>query len=209
MSKKSLFLQIDNYLFKQMDEIKSSTAYQKLTEQISLIDDEVKNVLNNIIAVILVLIPFIFILGLYYINDLYKQELSLKQEIYNVSNKVIAQRRAGSSAGSTVFSNQEVNSQVKFQNELSTVLSRTRIDPTKVSVTNFDYFEPTPYLGEASMTLNFKGLTLYNFTDLNQALILKKYKIKETQFEVNRKDRLLYGQIALVYYSKFSQGTSP
>ena len=84
--KDPLIYKFDQFLFKKVDSLQESSIYSNVSDLLGQLDDEVRVVLNQVSAIIFLLLPFFIIIIAYMSNQHIKDEIALKQEIINKSN---------------------------------------------------------------------------------------------------------------------------
>src|SRR5690606_34287779 len=81
MSKKALFQQIDESLFRLIDQLKTQVGYQKFQDAISKLGEQQQKYINLGISYFLVSLPAIALLVVWVLNANLRSDIAKKEEI--------------------------------------------------------------------------------------------------------------------------------
>ena len=77
----NIFIKIDDFIFKKIDSLKSDGVFQKFSDAMMLLDEAGQKIVAQVTAFIFILVPFIFVLFLWWGNLQTKKELDIKKQI--------------------------------------------------------------------------------------------------------------------------------
>lgn len=200
---KSIFIKIDEYIFQKIDLFKVEGGFQKLNEPFSALDENQQKTLAQILTFSLLLIPYFFVISLWWGNHNAKKRVEIKKQIIEQVKHFTKNKQELSNVASEYLSTSVILTQDDLNNKIRTNLTGANIDQTKVSLLNFTPISTTSSIAKIEAVLSFKDfgtLDLSNF--LNSLTSIEKFKIVSINLEKNISTNLLQGEISLIHLGK-------
>ncbi|MBT3983340.1 MAG: hypothetical protein HOE90_18445 [Bacteriovoracaceae bacterium] len=198
-----IFRKIDEVLFRQVDAIKETNPYSKVSELLGNLDEEPRNILNQVATIILLLIPTTLLLLFFYSNFSLRRNIQSKTEILELANFLKTQRAEVESGSRRIFRGNAIKSKNELSNKLKGILSASGVDLNNIHLANFEINESIKGLGIMESDLKFDKLTLMDFASLLEALTQKE-KMSVLNIEVERIEasKLLKGNLRVKHLGK-------
>ena len=204
--KKPIFRIVDEFIFKQVDALKSSQPYQDLIRQMSSLNDFQLKTVNQVISLLFVFIPVLLFIVLWIININFNSDLDKKREILTQINKFSASQKQLQSLGKNIISGAAIMNRGEFKNQISNSMSTAGADRSAVKALNF---EATPKDGivNAVGVASFSKIStkvLSNF--LSDLAGRSKFRVSALMVKKNIKDNVVSGQVQLQHYGRAPEG---
>lgn len=204
--KKPIFRIVDEFIFKQVDALKSSQPYQDLIRQMSSLNDFQLKTVNQVISLLFVFIPVLLFIVLWIININFNSDLDKKREILTQINKFSASQKQLQSLGKNIISGAAIMNRGEFMNQISNSMSTAGADRSAVKALNF---EATPKDGivNAVGVASFSKIStkvLSNF--LSDLAGRSKFRVSALMVKKNIKDNVVSGQVQLQHYGRAPEG---
>lgn len=194
---------IDNFMSKKVDELMQLVEVQKIMDQYAALDENIQDIIKNLMALAIVLIPLIFIMILWSFNSSLKDEFALKKETLGIAQEIVSKESRVVSLKRNYINSTAVNSQSDFQQKISGQLSASGIDSSKISLGGFDSVDVAGFIIESRVDLKFNQLSNNElFTLLSKLSMRLKIKVDEISIKKNANDNLLQGIIRIIYYGQ-------
>jgi len=196
---------IDDFTFKKAEELQAHPEIQKLMDNYAALDERVQDLVKNIIALCIVLIPILFIMTLWSFNSSLKDTLELKKETLSIAQEIVAKEAKVGVVKRKFINSTPIKTQSEFQNKVSSILSSSGIDSTKIALGGFDTVDLDALIMESRVDLKFSQLSNSElFTMINNMNMRLKVKIDEISIKKNTTNNLLEGIIRVIYYGQDS-----
>lgn len=151
-----IFKLIDEYLFKQVELLKSSPATQKINEQLSVLTQNQQKYLNQFINIGILLTPLIVVSFIFFGNVSKKNEIETKQEIFDIINTYSSKKSEATRLSRDVISPKFIGTQKDLQRNLNAALSGAGVDFSKIELTFFDQTKPSSSLTQSRAQLRIQ-----------------------------------------------------
>ena len=198
-----VFKLIDEYLFKQVEIAKSSSATQKLNEQLSVLSQQQQKYLNQAINLLLLLVPFTIVIIIFFGNLSLKSDIDTKQKIFNIINNYANKKTNVDNLSRSILSPTRIKSGKDLQSSLSNSLRRSGADSSNIQVGFFDQLNPSASIVHSQAQVKFKNLTMTDLTALFTALQRDlKVSIEKLDINVFGEEKLLRGFVQISHYNK-------
>jgi hypothetical protein len=206
---KTIFYKVDNFLFAQADKLKSSFLVQRINESINALPDSQQRMANIILALSMFVLPFILVGFLSISNWQNKSELDQKKVLIDNYSEYLTKQSELNDYGQEVWSLNTFNDQPQFQNRLKLLLQSAGIDPSKVSLSQFDVIAQTGHFIQIEATLLINRIANSELNKLLTGLMqADRAKISYVRLEKDLDKDLLQGEIRFNHYGKTIQGQS-
>jgi hypothetical protein len=121
--KKPIFRFVDEFIFKQVDALKSSQPYQDLIRQMGALSDFQLKTVNQVVSLIVVLLPILLFIILWIVNINFNSSLDKKREILSEVNKYSRSQKQLQSLGRNIISGAAISFEKISTKVLSNFLS--------------------------------------------------------------------------------------
>lgn len=203
MAKFSLMEPIDKAIFQKIEDLQANRDAQKFLDSYSNLDEKTQEIVKALMALALFLIPLGTIAVFYGLNSSLKSELEAKRELLSVSQTIISEQAGIQGDQRRFLGSTYVGNMNDMQNLVANAIRLTGIEPSKVSVSNFDSIEQDGFITQASIDMKFTGLSNTEMFGLISSLSERqKVKFDEVSIKKNESTNLLEGIATLLYISK-------
>lgn len=197
----SVFKKVDEYVFSQVENFKSSSNYQQLLDLISGLDDESQKKINYILSILIVSLPLLIILFLGWQNIGVHKSLKLKRDIQVLTSEISSKIRRLKNIETNVLGPSILASEGELQNTLGMILRSLNLGLDKISTTKFEVFESSTNLKRISADINFTDFSLNQLTRfMGQIIEREKMIIPEFEIRKNPSTNLLIGKIKILHH---------
>ncbi|MBH46667.1 MAG: hypothetical protein CME71_00695 [Halobacteriovorax sp.] len=203
MSKKSPFQQIDEALFKGVDQLKSQTPFVKFQETVAKLGDQEQKIINLSISYLLLFIPIILVLSVWLMNSSMRSTIEEKRQILSEIEKFNNRRSESDSKGRELIVLTPIAAQSELQTKITQILSRARIPGNSVNVRSFNEGSSAGELKEFNAELSFDKLSTAQFTELVKQLEEReRLKISGLLIENRIDQSILKGKLNLAFLTQ-------
>lgn len=204
----SIFIKIDDFIFKKLDLLKNDGVFQKFNDAISNLDEAGQKLVAQLTTFAFILIPFIFVLVLWWGNSQTKKGLEVKKQIIEQIALFDGNQNALNNISSNYLSPSAIMGQEDLDNRIRNILSQNAIDQDKVTVSNFQQTSTSSTVAKVEADLSFKNFGTNDFSVFMRTLVEReRLKITKVDLIKNKEDNLLQGTISLMHMGQ--NQTSP
>jgi hypothetical protein len=197
---------IDEFSAKKVDELMQHPEVLKIMDQYLNLDEKYQDLIKNLMAVFIVLVPLIFLLILWSFNSSLKETLDLKKQTLSVAQEIVSKESKVGILKRNYINTTAINTQSEFQQRISSVLGASGIDTTKISLGGFDSIDVAGFIIESRVDLKYNQLSNNElFTLLSKLSLSLKIKVDEISIKKNNTNNLLQGIIRVIYYGQDNQ----
>ncbi len=206
----NIFSKIDDFIFKKIDTLKSDGAFQKFSDAMMLLDEAGQKIVAQLTAFIFILIPFIFVLVLWWGNSQTKKELDIKKQIIEQIALFDGNQNALNNISSNYLSPNPIAGQEDLDSRVKNILSQNSIDQDKVSISNFHQNSTSSTIAKVEADLSFKSFGTSDFSAFMRTLVEReRLKITKVDLIKNKENNLLEGSISLMHMGPNNVSTEP
>lgn len=170
MEKKSPFQQIDEALFRLVDQFKAQPVYLKFQELTAKLGEQEQKILNLSLSYFVLVLPLLILFVIMFMNNSLRSDIEDKQAILEEINYYNQTKAKTDGEGQQIIVQTPMSAQSELQAKISQLLSRTRIPTTSVSVRSFNEGTSAGSLKEFNAEIVFDKLSTAQFTDLVKQL---------------------------------------
>jgi len=200
---KGIFRPLDELLFKQIDVLKKSPSYQKMSEQIASLGETQQKVVNQITTFSTIVIPFIIALVIFFLNSSLRSDIELKKDILTQIQSFQSHKIETESIGRRVLAPRTLSDKNALKKRIDRIVSRKSIGKDKITISDFNSNLASGGIEQVNAKLNFKKLTSTQFTDFLLALLQsEKMKVEEIEVNKDKKSKRLMGHLLVIHYGK-------
>lgn len=204
-TKKSIFAQLDEFLFSKLDIIANDTVVQKYNDAISALDENAQKIITQIITFALIIIPFVIALFFWIGNSSLRKDIEVKKNILDQIAIFEGNKSTLSSVSATRLSPRAITSKSELENRIRNLLSLSSIEQSKVQVFEFNQVSTSSSIAKAEAELAFTSFGTRDFSRFISALLEnEKFKILNIDLKKNNETNLLSGKIKLMHMGQNS-----
>lgn len=202
----SLFRPIDEAIFKAVDDIKGNAQIGKISDEIAALPENQQKIVNQILSLLMILIPFLIVVLLYSQNSSQKKNIAVKNEIIRLVTETNQKSNELALTSRHIIGTGSINDISDLQRLVRSSLTSREASPDAITITNFDQTNAGDSLTRTVATLNFTGLTTQNFTAVLQDLLTQqKMKISALQIDKKIETKLIQGSLEIYHFSKIGE----
>lgn len=196
----NIFIQIDDFIFKKLDLLKSDGAFQKFNDLLSALDESKQKLVAQIATFFLILAPFTFVLIFWWGNFQTKKSLDIKKQIIEQIATFEGNQNALTNVSASYLSPNAINGQEDLDNKIRNILSQHGIDQQKVSVANFHQTSISSSVAKVEAEVTFSNFGTNDFSAFMRSMVeSERFKIFKINLVKNKEDNLLQGTISLMH----------
>ena len=162
----NIFIKIDEFIFKKLDFLKNDGVFQKFNDTLSNLDEAQQKLVAQITTFTLILIPFLFVIFLWWGNSQTKKTLEIKKQIIEQIALFDGNQNALNNISANYLSPSAIGSQEDLDNRIRNILSQNAIDQEKVTVSNFQQASRSSTVAKVEADLNFTNFGTNDFSIL-------------------------------------------
>lgn len=196
----NLFIKIDDFIFKKLDLLKNEGLFQKFNDAISNLDEAGQKLVAQLTTFTFILLPFLFVLILWWGNSQTKKGLEVKKQIIEQIALFDGNQNALNNISSNYLSPTAIAGQEDLDNRIRNILSQNAIDQDKVTVSNFTQTSTSSTVAKVEADLSFRNFGTNDFSVFMRSLVEReRLKIMKVDLIKNKEDNLLQGTISLMH----------
>ncbi len=204
--KKPIFRFVDEFIFKQVDALKSSQPYQDLIRQMSALSDFQLKTVNQVISLLLVFLPILLFIILWIVNINFNNSLDKKREILNEINKFSSSQKQLQSLGRNIISGAAINNRGDFGKQISNSMATAGSDRANVKALNFESSSKDGIVNSTGVA-KFNNISTKVLSDFLADLAGRsKFRVSALMVKKNLKDNVVNGQVQLQHYGRAPEG---
>lgn len=202
---KNIFIKVDEFIFQKLDIFKTDASFQKMNDLLTSLDEKQQKIIAQIFTFTLILIPYIFVLTLWWGNHKSRVDLEVKTQILEQISILNGNRETKNLVSSAYLASETIQGQEDLDNKIRNLMSASTIDQSKVHVLNFTQVSTTSSLSKIEATLSFQSFGTQDFSNFMRSLIeQEKFKIFRISLQKDQTSNLLNGEMSLMHLGKNS-----
>lgn len=203
MAKLEVFKKIDEFLFMKIDELQNNPEYQKIADSYSNLEENVQEFIKVSLMLLVTLIPLLVFWIFFSSNSSLKGDLHIREQVIQVSNELIQKKAIMTAQEKKILGSSYVDSAAALKNKITSTISMSSIDTSKIRIQNFDSQELDGFITKVKSDISFKDLSSQDiFAILNSLTTRGKMRVDEISVRKSAGDGLLDGMLTVLYYSK-------
>lgn len=196
----NIFIKIDDFIFKKLDLLKNDGVFQKFNDTLSNLEESQQKLVAQLMTFAFILLPFIFVLVLWWGNSQTKKTLDIKKQIIEQIALYEGNQSALNNISANYLSPTAISSQEDLDNRIRNILSQNAIDQEKVTVSNFHSTSTSSTVAKVEADLNFRNFGTNDFSSFMRTLVEReRLKIIKVDLSKNQESNLLQGTISLMH----------
>lgn len=202
---KNIFIKIDEFIFQKIDLLKTDGSFQKLGEVFAGLEEEQQKLLAQILTFTLLIIPYLFVMTLWWGNHKAKKNIEVKNQILEQIATLDGNKDALVNVSSTYVAPVAITGQEDLNNKIKNLMSTGSIDQNKVHVLSFNQLSTSNTIAKIEAVLSFQNFGTQDFSNFMRALVeQEKFKVTKINLTKDRTSNLLRGEVSLMHLGKSS-----
>lgn len=202
---KNIFIKIDEFIFLKLDFFKTDASFQKMNELLINLDERQQKLFAQLLTFSLILIPYLFVITLWWGNHKAKMNLEVKSQILEQISTLNGNKEALGSVSSSYLAPMAILGTEDLDNKIRNLMSANNIEQSKVHVLNFSQISSTSSIAKIEALLSFQNFGTQDFSHFMRTLVeQEKFKVLRISLNKNKKTSLLNGEISLMHLGKNS-----
>jgi hypothetical protein len=199
---KNFFIKIDEFIFHKIDLLKNDSSFQKLNEYLTALEDSEQKIIAQVVTFSALIIPFLFVLTLWWGNHKTKANIEVKNQILEQISQLNGSRDTLTTVSATYVAPSAIISREDLEQKMVSLLSTSDIGQTKVQVLNYNQLSTSNSISKVEAELRFKDFGTQDFSSFMSALVEKeKFKIMRIDL-IKDKNNLLKGEVSLMHLGR-------
>lgn len=200
-----LFKRIDHAIFERIDKFKQTPGYHPIQDFYNGLEEEQQKLFKGIVILSIFLLPVMAVGMMVWQNNNLRTDLSLRTQIVSKANEIIGQSQGLQEITPQVFSANPIDSQSMMSSRISSLLSSTAIDLSKVQVSDFSSESISSNAMKAEAKFAFSNVSTDELMNIFTVMISReKFRISSVEIKRNADTNMLQGQFHAIHYSSFS-----
>ena len=196
----SIFIKIDEFIFKKLDLLKSEGVFQKFNDGLSMLDEAQQKLVAQLITFGLILLPFVFVAILWWGNSQTKKSLEIKKQIVEQVALFEGNQSTLNNISASYLSPSAIAGRDDLDNKVRNIMSQNAIDQQKVSVTDFQVASTSGAVAKIEATLTFKDFGTSDFSSFMRSMVeSERFKILSINMTKIKETNLLQGTMKLMH----------
>lgn len=204
--RKKIFREFDDFIFKQLDNFKESSAKQKIDDTLNSLSEQQLKIVSQAGSYAIIFIPIFILLGLFISNSMYRSDINLKKEILSEIEYFNSKKNEVENLGRRIISPHKVLNRDDMTARIRRLAQRKDIGPKSLAVANFEALEQSGNISKSEASINVRDLTSKNLSDLFLGLLQsEKVKVHEIKLKRDSKKKLINGNLKITHYGKVTK----
>ena len=199
----NLLKKFDIYLFQKLDEVKNNPNYSKSVEFYSNLDEDQQRIAKWTLLSMTALLPMVLVLIFWIQNSSLHADLESRIELVDTMQEIVTQNSESGGLSLGLAASSPITSESDMQTRISTALSRSSVDLSKIRISNFSTENVSDSLVKAESDLKFDGLSTEQLMSLFTYMIqTEKFKISSVEISRNPQTNLLEGLFHGIHFGQ-------
>lgn len=200
-----LFHKIDHLIFDRIDKFKLTPNYNPIQDFYNGLEEEQQKVFKGIVILLIFLVPAVLLTGIWWQNDKLKTNLAMRTSIISKANQIIGQSQSLQEITPRVFSPNPIDGQSMMTSRLSSILSSTGVDLSKIQVSNFNSSKISSNVMKSDAKFSFNNVSTDELMNTLMTMITReKFRISQIEIKRNSDTNMLQGSFQAIHYSSFT-----
>ncbi len=190
----NILKRFDTFLFQKLDELRQKPGYAKTIEFYANLEEDQQRIAKWALLSATALIPLIFVMIFWIQNSSLHNDLDNRIELVDTMQEIITQNSEAGGLSMGLAASTPISSESEMQTRLSSALSRSSIDLSKIRISNFSLENVSDSLVRSESDVKFDGLTTEQLMSLFTFMIqTEKFKISSVEITRSTQSNLLEG----------------
>lgn len=184
----------DTFLFQKLDELKQQPGYSKSVDFYANLEEDQQRIAKWVLLSMTALVPLIVVMVFWLQNSALHSDLENRIELVDTMQEIITQNSEAGGLSMGLAASSPISSESEMQSRLSTALSRSSIDLSKIRISNFNMENVSDSLIRAESDVKFEGLSTEQLMSLFTFMIqTEKFKISSVEITRSTQSNMLEG----------------
>jgi hypothetical protein len=202
----SIFKRVDKDIFERLDKFKLSPAYNNIQDFYNGLDEEQQKVFKAAIAGLIFFLPLLLLGLLYWSNASLRTNLENRMMIIQKANEIIGKRQSLRNIAPDVLASNPIDGQSMMTSRLSTILSSSGVDLSKIQVINYEGNMASETVMRSEADFKFTNISTDELMNIFTAMIqMEKFRIESVEIKRNADTNLLQGAFHAIHLSNAEQ----
>ncbi len=202
---KNIFIKIDEFIFQKIDLFKTDGSFHKINELLIGLEEDQQKIFAQVLTFTLLIIPFLFVMTLWWGNHKTKANLEVKNQILDQIAFLNGNKGTLTSVSANYISPVPILGQEDLDNKIRNIMSASSIDQSKVRILNFNQLSTSNSIAKIEASLSFQNFGTQDFSNFMRALVeQEKFKVMRINLTKNKTSNLLQGEVSLMHLGKSS-----
>jgi hypothetical protein len=198
----SFFKRIDKELFERLDKFKQTPAYNNIQDFYNGLDEEQQKLFKATIIGLIFLIPVLFLIVVSWSNSSLKANLDHRVAMIQKANEIIGKRQSLRSIAPDVLASNPIDGESMMTSRLSTLLSSTGIDLSKIQVKNYEGNMTSETIMRSEADFQFNNISTDELVNIFTTMIQReKFRVESLEITRNADTNLLQGTFHAIHLS--------
>ncbi len=202
---KNIFIKIDEFIFHKIDLFKTDINFQKINDLLFGLEEEQQKLFAQVLTFTLLIIPYIFVMVLWWGNHKSKANIEVKNQILEQIATLNGNKDALVNVSSTYVAPASIMGKEDLDNKIRNLMSASSIDQSKVQVLNFNQLSSSSTISKTEASLRFQNFGTVDFSNFMRSLVdQERFKVMRINLTKDKTSNLLQGEVSLVHLGKNS-----
>ena len=199
--KTPLLKRLDTLLFTRLDEFRKTPGHAKLLESYAGLEEDQQKIAKWAMLSVTFLMPLLLVSLMWWRNSTVEKDLAMRIALVERMQQIISQNGEIGGLTNTIASPNALTSDSDLNSRLSSSLSASGIDVSKIQVNNFTTDSVTADLTKSEADFRFNGLSTEQLVSVFTALLQReRFRIASVQITRNDSSNLLDGSFHGVHF---------
>jgi hypothetical protein len=200
-----LFRRIDQGIFERIDKFKQTPNYTPIQDFYNSLEEEQQKLFKGLVILGIFLLPLLAIGAVWWQNKNFREDLALRRALISKANEIIGQSQSLQEIMPVVFSENPIDSQSMMTSRLSSLLSSSGVDLSKIQVSEFDSSNISSTVLKSEAKFSFTNVSTDELMNILTAMLQReKFRVSAIDIKRNNDNNLLQGTFQAIHYSTFS-----
>jgi len=197
-----LFRKIDQAIFERIDKFKQTPNYTPFQDFYNGLEEEQQKIFKGIVILAIILLPFLGLSLIWIKNNDIKEDLALRTSIVSKASQVIGQTTGLNEITPNVFSENPIDDTPMMTSRLSSLLSKTGIDLSKIQVKDFIADISKKPLVKSEANFAFNNISTDDLVNIFTSMITSEnFRISSVEIKRNSDTSMLQGKFHAIHFS--------
>lgn len=197
-----LFKKADKAVFEQIDKFKTTPNYTIVQDYYNGLEEEQQKVFKGVIILLIFLLPAGLLGVMYMQNASIREDYDLRVSIAKKSQEILAQNRGIRDVSPNILSASPIDSESMMTSRLSSLLSSSGVDLSKIQVSGFATDMISSLISRAEADFSFTNVSNDELMNIFTGMIQReKFRIASVDITKNPDTQLLSGQFHAIHFS--------
>jgi len=201
---KNLFKQLDEQVFKGVDNLKSSPQFNQAASSLEGLPEEYQKLTNQAITYAITFIPFLILIILLFINFSVRSRISAKEQLISKIAEMNESQARVARIGDKLVSPMSIGSDSSIKSRLTGLSSQFGLGAMALNLTDYSQ-SSSGNLKRTQGTINFKQLSTQKLSGLLQEFVISK-GVRVQGINLRKSGKTLSGKFSFYHFARAGNG---